>query len=340
MLNEIRWGFIGCGKVVQKKSGKAFNLVNNSHIHSIMRRNLNDAHLSAKMFGVPYWYDNIEDFLASGIDAVYIATPPGLHFQQAMACCQAGKPIYIEKPFARSYNEARTIADAFSAKNIPLYVGHYRRALPRFIKIKQLLDEECIGKICSVDYQLNRIFSPADVENTWLYNPVLSGGGKFFDIAAHSLDIIAFLFGNLTDVYGYAKNHSTHCPLEDTVDFVFQTENDIVGTANFNCISNKKCDRMYVNGTNGCMEFSIHGRYDIKIINYNTETVDLLDIPDPVIIEGPMIQTVVDDLLQRGTCPCKAENALPTYYVIDRILEKFYQGRNDDFWNYPERWGN
>ena len=322
MLKEIKWGFIGCGKVVQDKSGIAFNTVPDSSIFAIMRRNLEDAHTSANLFNAQYWFDNINDLLASGINAVYIATPPGLHYKQAMACCDAGKPVYIEKPFARNYTEAYSITEAFRKREVPLYVGHYRRALPRFIKIKQILDENQIGKVCSVDFKLNRIFSKQEALN----------------IAAHTLDIIAFLFGDINEINGFAVNNGTECPLEDTVVLSFQTKKRIIGTACFNCISNEKSDRMIVKGTKGSLEFSIHGRHDIVVNNYVSNSIDIIEIKDPKVIEEPMIKSVVDDLLKRGDCPCTGEDALSTYLAIDKVLDNFYHGRNDDFWNYPERW--
>lgn len=339
MTNKIKWGFIGCGKVVEQKSGIAFNNVSNSCIHSIMRRNLEAAHKSSQRFSAPNWYDNIDELLASDIDAVYIATPPGLHYEQAMKCCEANKPVYIEKPFARNYEEAKAIVEAFAKKNLPVYVGHYRRALPRFQKIKQLLIENRIGNICAVDFYLNRIFSQHEANNTWLYNPVLSGGGKFFDIAAHTIDIINYLFGDIKKIHGFATNSGTDCPLEDNVTFSFITFKNIIGSANFNCISNTKKDRMIVIGTKGTLEFSIHGRCDIIINDYSSNQVEVLEIPDPKIVEEPMIQTVVDSLLKRSNCPCEGKDALPTYWAIDQVLTEFYHGRNDDFWNHPERWG-
>lgn len=340
MPEKIKWGFIGCGKVVEKKSGAAFRNVPDSCIHAIMRRNLEQAEHSARQFSAPLWFNHIEDLLSSGVDAVYIATPPGLHYEQALQCCDAGKPVYIEKPFARNYTEAKAIVDAFARKKIPIYVGHYRRALPRFQKIRQLLSEGTIGKICSADFYLNRIFSKQEAEHSWLYHPALSGGGKFYDIAPHTVDIMVYLLGGMKELHGFAVNNGTDCPLEDHVAFSFATEQDIIGSAVFNCISNRKDDRMVIAGTKGTLEFSIHGRCDIIINDYSSGQTEVLEIPDPETVEEPMVQAVVDHLLQRGCCPCSGEDALPAYYAIDRILEGFYHGRQDDFWNHPERWGS
>lgn len=337
MKNIIRWGFLGCGRVVQKKSGDAFRNVANSTIEVIMRRDMDAAKASAEHFNAPYWCNHVKELLAMDIDAVYIATPPGLHYEQALACLEAGKPVYLEKPFARNYDEAKKLTEAFERKGVPLYVGHYRRALPRFLKIRELLKERCIGEAVTVDFNLNRIFSKKEAENTWLYNPVLSGGGKFYDIAPHTIDIINFLFGDITKVKGDAKNCGGECPLENIVTMSFQTDKHIAGTARFNCVAAEKSDRMVVTGTEGTMEFSIHGKQDIIIRDVEGSLVERLEIPDPVMVEQPMVQLVVEDLLGKGHCTSRAREVLVTYKIIDKILDEFYGGREDDFWNHPER---
>lgn len=338
MKPVIRWGFSGCGKVVQKKSGDSFRNVPNSTIAVIMRRDINAAKASAEHFDAPEWCDSIDELLAKEIDAVYIATPPGLHFEQAMACLKAKKAVYLEKPFARNYTEAKLLTETFKNAGVPLYIGHYRRALPRFLKIRELLNENVIGEVKNIDFHLNRVFSQKEADTTWLYNPVLSGGGKYYDIAPHTVDIINFLFGNITSVQGNAENVGVGCPLENIVTMSFETEKGIKGTAVFNCVAEKKSDRMVVTGTDGSMEFSVHGKTDVIVKDIHGKVVQQFDMPDPVTVEQPMVQTVVEDLLGIGHCESKAEEVLVTYDIIDKVLDEFYGGRSDDFWNHQERY--
>ena len=337
MDKKIRWGFLGCGKVVQKKSGEAFRSVPNSEIAVIMRRNLEAAKESAERFGAPVWCDNIEELLSADIEAVYIATPPGLHYEQAMKCLEEKKAVYLEKPFARNYTEAKKLTEAFAKAEVPLYVGHYRRALPRFLKIREMLNDNVIGKVKSIDFYLNRVFSKKEAENSWLYNPVLSGGGKYYDIAPHTVDIINFLFGDITQVKGSAKNLGTGCPLENIVEMDFQTEKGVYGTAKFNCVAAEKSDRMLVTGTDGTMEFSVHGKTDVIVKDIHGNVVEEFDLPDPKTVEEAMVQSVVEDLLGISECESKAKDVLVTYQIIDEVLDEFYGGRSDDFWNHPER---
>jgi len=339
MEKRIRWGFLGCGNVVQKKSGDAFRSVPYSTIQAIMRRDPMQAKAAAEHFGAARWCCGVEELLREDVDAVYIATPPGLHYEQAMACLTAGKPVYLEKPFARNYREAKLLTDAFANAGVPLYVGHYRRALPRFLKIREWLENGAIGQVVSVDFFLNRVFDPKEAAEKWLYNPVLSGGGKFYDIAPHTVDIFQFLFGNIREVSGSAVNLGTGCPLENLVTMEVVTEKNIRGNLRFDCVAAEKSDRMAVTGTKGTMEFSVHGKMDVEIFDETGVSLCREVIRDPVTVEQPMVQSVVEDLLGLGECESRAEDALSTYAVIDRVLDGYYDGRQDDFWNYPERYG-
>ncbi len=334
----IRWGFLGCGKVVMTKSGDSFRNVPDSTISVIMKRDLEGAKKAAEYFGAAEYCDNVEELLSKEIDAVYIATPPGKHYEQALACLKAGKAVYLEKPFARNYTEAKEVTEAFEKAGVPLYIGHYRRALPRFLKIRNLLHAKLIGEVEHVEFYLNRIFSPKEAENSWLYNPVLSGGGKYYDIAPHTVDIFNFLFGDITEVNGDVKNLGTGCPLENVVTMSVKTVRGITGNLKFDCVADTKSDRMVVMGTNGTMEFSVHGKTDVIVKDLQGIVLEQFDLPDPKMVEQPMVQTVVEDLLGKGVCESKASEVLVTYDIIDRVLDGFYGGRSDDFWNHQERY--
>ena len=337
-MEQIKWGLIGCGKVVENKSGPAFNTTNNSSICAVMRRELSKAKESAEKLGAKKYYDNVDDLLADDeINAVYIATPPGLHLEQAIKCCKAKKPTYIEKPFARNYNEALQITNMFEKAGVPLYVAHYRRALPKFIKIKEILQSGKIGEICEADFRLNRKYNYEEIHNTWLYNTELSGGGKFYDIAPHSIDIMVYLLGKFTQINGIATNNNKEYLVEDVVVMSFKTDMGIIGTANFNSLSLDKKDYMIIYGTKGKIEFSMHGNEAIIISTENGE--EKIEIDNPKIIQESMIENVVNSLLTgKHLNTCSAKEALETYRIMDIVLEKYYNGRNDDFWNRPNTW--
>ena len=225
----------------------------------------------------------------------------------------------------------------FEDAGVPLYVAHYRRALPKFIKIKEIIQSGKIGQICEADFWLNRKYNKEEINNTWLYNTELSGGGKFYDIAPHSIDIMVYLLGNFTQVNGIATNNNKEYDVEDIVVMSFKTDKGILGTANFNSIAFDKKDKMIIYGTKGKIEFSMHGNDEIKISTSNEE--EKIQIDNPKIIQENMVENVVNSLLTGEYLnTCSAKEALETYRIIDKVLEQYYNGRNDDFWNRVDSW--
>lgn len=336
-MQEVKWGIIGTGNVVEKKSGPILNSFENSSIVAIMGRDINKTKQIAKKINSPKYFDNIDNLLDNkDINAIYIATPPGLHLEQAKKCCEAKISTYIEKPIARNYQEALQIVDMYEKAKVPLYVAHFYRALPKFIKIKELLESNVIGKVCEVDFKLNRKYSSSTLD-TWLYNTELSGGGKFYDIAPHSIDLMVYLFGKFTEVYGIATNNIDEYKVEDVVTMTFKTEKGILGTANFNSITLEKSDVMIVNGTKGKMEFSVHDNSLITIIKDGE--IQNVEIDSPEIAQENMIKNVVNSLIKKEQLNvCTAQDAIETYRIMDKVLENYYNGRNDDFWNRIDTW--
>src|SRR5687767_12030826 len=150
----IRWGIIGCGDVTEIKSGPALQKACGSQLVAVMRRNGALAADYAKRHGVPRWYDDARKLVADPeVDAIYVATPPGAHLEGALLAAAAGKPAYVEKPMARHATECDAMIAAFAQARRKLFVAYYRRALPRFVKVKQLLDAGALGQLTSVAHR-------------------------------------------------------------------------------------------------------------------------------------------------------------------------------------------
>ena len=155
-MKTIRWGIIGCGNVTEVKSGPGFQKANDSQLVAVMRRNGALAKDYAERHGVPKWYDDANALINDpDVDAVYIATPPSSHKEHTLAVARAGKPVYVEKPMARSYAECVEMIEVCRSAGTPLFVAYYRRALPRFLKVKALIESRdwraapCHGDVVS-----------------------------------------------------------------------------------------------------------------------------------------------------------------------------------------------
>ena len=145
---KILWGIIGCGNVTEKKSGPAFNKVENSRLVAVMRRDATKAEDYAQRHGVPKWYDDANKLISDPeINAVYIATPPAFHEEYVKQVLIAGKDVYVEKPVTTSVASCKRMIEAAEMYKGKLCVAHYRRALPYFNEIKKALEQGLIGKV-------------------------------------------------------------------------------------------------------------------------------------------------------------------------------------------------
>ena len=141
-MKTIRWGIIGCGDVTEVKSGPGFQKADNSSLVAVMRRTGALAKYYAQRHGVPKWYDDAAALVHdSEVDAIYVATPPASHKEYTLLAARVGKPVYVEKPMALNFEGRQEMLTACQAAGVHLFVAYYRRALPRFLNIKDLRKE-------------------------------------------------------------------------------------------------------------------------------------------------------------------------------------------------------
>jgi len=335
----IRWGIIGCGDVTEVKSGPALQLAQGSQLMAVMRRNGALAADYAKRHGVPRWYDDARSLVNDPeVDAVYVATPPGAHLEGAKLAAAAGKPAYVEKPMARHAPECAAMLTAFAGARQKLFVAYYRRALPRFLKVRELLVQGAIGPLTSVTYRMATAghLTTSQAQLPWRLKADDAGGGLLLDVGSHTLDLLDFFCGPLTGIHGCAANLVTPGEVEDAVAMTFRTATGIPGAATWNFASFVPEDSLEFTGTTGRITFSVFGNEPVTL--KTAAGVESFDLPNPKHIQQPMIQTVVDDLLGRGHCESTGESAQRTNVVMDQILSDYYGGRQDAFWARPDTW--
>lgn len=162
-MKQINWGFIGCGEVTEKKSGPAFNEVEGSQVVAVMSRSENKARSYAERHHIRKWYTDAQELIDDpDVNAIYIATPPSSHATFAIMAMRAGKPVYIEKPLAASYNDCIRINRISEQTGVPCFVAYYRRYLPYFQKVKEIIQNGTIGKVINV--QIRFSVPPRDLD--------------------------------------------------------------------------------------------------------------------------------------------------------------------------------
>ncbi len=327
-MNKIRWGIIGCGDVAEIKSGPAFSKVENSELVAVMRRNAKKASDYAKRHHVSKWYDNADELINDiEINAVYVATPPDTHAEYTIKALNAGKPVYVEKPMARNYKECEEMVKAAEKNNQPLFVAYYRRSLPGFRKIKQLIDDNEIGKPQTVCIKLFKSHTQNEKSNDlpWRVKPKIAGGGHFYDLASHQLDYFDYLFGPIKEVKGIAKNIGKLYEAEDTVSASFVFENGVVGTGSWCFASSVEsgCDKMQITGNKGMISFSCFDFDPIVLVNESGKKDFYYEKPQH--IQYYLIQEIVNELSGNGRSPSTGITGIRTNFVMEEIVKDYYK---------------
>ena len=216
---------------------------------------------------------------------------------------RAHKPCYVEKPLASSYEDCLRINRISEMTGVPCFVAYYRRYLPYFQKVEEIINDGTLGKILNVQIQFS--VPPRDLDyragNTlpWRLQPDISGGGYFYDLAPHQLDILQHIFGVITRAHGYPTNRAHLYKAEDTI----------------------SAARITVIGDKGSLYFSVYNYDPIHVVT--SEGNISYVVPNPSYVQLPIIREVIRHLQGEAECECTSVSATPVNWVMDRILGKF-----------------
>ena len=326
-MKTIRWGMIGCGAVAEVKSGPGFYKSNNSALLAVTSADVGMTQSFAQRHGVPNPYDTAEQLLANAdVDAVYVATPPSSHKPLSLQAAKAGKHVYVEKPMAMRFEECREIVDVCQEQGVRLFVAFYRRAMPRFLKVKEWIDGGLIGDVRTVRAVQHQKPAQEDLSRAtlpWRLKPEISGGGKFLDMGIHELDLFDFLFGAIEEVHGIASNQGGLYDVEDTVTVTWRHASGVQGFGSWCYVCGNDEDYVEIVGSKGVIKFEFFTDKPLVLVNEAGETV--ADIPNPQHVQQPFIQSIVDDLNGVAPCPGNVESAVRSTWVADEVLKAYRQ---------------
>ena len=327
-MKIIKWGFIGCGEVTEKKSGPAFSEVDGSSVVAVMSRDERKARSYAERHGVPRWYTDAQELIDDEeVNAVYIATPPSSHATFAIMAMKAGKPVYVEKPLASTYEDCALINRISVETGQPCFVAYYRRYLPYFEKVHEIIERGVIGKVVSVQVRFS--VPPRELDYgkgdqlPWRLQPDIAGGGYFYDLAPHQLDLLQHWFGVIIEARGIRANRGGLYKAEDSVSACFEFENGLPGSGSWCFVAHESAreDRIEVVGDRGSVSFSVFDYQPIRLHTiYGEENIA---VPNPPYVQFPLIKNVIEHLQGIAVCECTSVSATPVNWALDRILGKF-----------------
>jgi len=319
-MEKICWGIIGCGNVTEVKSGPAFNKVEHSSLMAVSRRDPDKLADYVKRHHIPLSFTNALDLIQSEkINAIYIATPPDVREAYAIEAMQLGKPVYLEKPMALNLAACKRLKAVSEKLGIKLSVAHYRRNLPLFMEVKNILEQGDIGAIKEVQItMLKKTDKAAKDPSNWRVDPSIAGGGYFYDLAPHQIDLVFYFFGKPKSFSGTSTNKAGLYKAEDFVQGTIELENGIVckGLWDFS-INGEEKDEFLIIGEKGTIRFPVFGLFIEVESNGQVKTIPF---EAPKHNQQNHIQAVVNYFLDKGENPCSAEDAILSMEVMESFV--------------------
>lgn len=193
MTDPLKFVLIGSGNIA-KTYHQALSRIPSASLVGILSRHQN---LPPGLSHLPV-FNRLED-IEVAYDAVIIATPNGLHHLSTIAAARLGKHVLCEKPLDISLENIDRMIQACRENQVKLGVMYQRRYSSDNPLVKQWLDEQCLGRLFSVDlavknYRDDAYYHSAPYRGTW----TVDGGGPFMQQASHYIDLYSWFFGRPT----------------------------------------------------------------------------------------------------------------------------------------------
>jgi UDP-N-acetyl-2-amino-2-deoxyglucuronate dehydrogenase len=151
---------------------------------------------------------SLEEAIAHpGVEGVLLATPNDVHEEQALACAESGRHVFVEKPIADSAEAGERMRRACSDAGVTLMVGHAFRRLGAARRVKQLLDDGALGRV--VLAEANMSLPGALKRQAWRAHRERNPGGPIMQLGIHHVDTLAYWLGPVRQASGrFAHVHS------------------------------------------------------------------------------------------------------------------------------------
>jgi predicted dehydrogenase len=325
-VDTVRWGIIGCGDVVEHKSGPPLYQTPQSELIAVMRRDENAARDFAKRHTVRRWYSDGDAILKdTEINAVYIATPHHLHLPYAMKAAEAHKTIFCEKPMGTSLSEAQSILETCRAHGVQLCVAYYRRFWPVSIKLKELLKENAIGSLIQARIQLCDYFI-GDPNRTWITSLTQAGGGALANAGSHWIDLSHYLFGKILSVIAFCS-YDAGFEVEDSASMIMITKDNYPVILSSTWRGKASINELDMIGTEGRIFVRDLSGGVIQIFR-GQNSIETIKVERSGPAHKELVNELVNSLRSGAPVPIPGEEAVAVW----KIIEAAYQSNRNHCW--------
>lgn len=315
---RLKWGVAGCSNVAENVFLPSLQAVKRSKLVAVYSHNLNRAQTIAQKFGALNATDDFEQFLKNNFSALYISGVNSDHYEQVIKAAEAGKHILCERPIALNSIQAKEMVEACKKNNVMLVVNHVHRFHPLIIKVKELLDNQMLGKIINISGSYNIDKVP---DESFRFKKELSGGGVLRDLGSQMIDMLRYLGGEISEVKAFMDNIVYKNDVEDFSSAIVRFEKGGYGNLNVSYNTKKPFIKVDIIGYKGSI--SIDNFYDKK--NLSTKlTIDLHGEGKKVFRKRFnkvtfMIKSVQKSFLKQQTPLVTGEDGLVNMRLIEEI---------------------
>jgi 1,5-anhydro-D-fructose reductase (1,5-anhydro-D-mannitol-forming) len=215
-MSIVKWGIVGGGDIAQRNVVPALALAEGAELVSVMSRRIESARAFAEKNSLAAAYDSLDAMLADpALDAVYIATPNGLHAEEAIAAARAGKHVLCDKPMALDVAECERMIEACERHGVRLGVVFQNRYHPAHLEARRQVAAGLLGELQYASAQLC-VGRPRGHWKGWRLDPAMAGSGAIVGQAVHPIDMLRFLMDSeVVEVQSMTDQKPPERPVDD-----------------------------------------------------------------------------------------------------------------------------
>jgi len=283
---------------------------------------------SAKAYAEPFNAKSFADYKTlaenSQLDAVIIATPPNSHPEIAMYFMNRGVNVLCEKPLCLSAAEAREMIACAQTTGVKFTMASKFRYVEDVIKAKSMVASGMLGEVVQFE---NAFTAKVDMSKRWNSQKEIAGGGVLIDNGTHSVDIIRYFLGPISEVLAVETGKTQSIGVDENVKLLAKTESGVAASVDLTWGINKELPNFIsVYGTNGTLQ--IGWRESKYKLNSNPDWTVIGNGYDKVQAFRSKIENFAGAILGTEELLIKPEDALASVEVI----EAAYRSLNQNLW--------
>ncbi len=220
MKDSIGWGILGPGKIAHSFVND-LKLVKGGRLIAAASRDLTRAESFISEHGGDYAFGSYEElFQCDAVDVIYIATPHTGHMEWAIKAMQSGKPVLCEKPLGVNLGQVKQLLAVAKEQQVFLMEALWSRFNPSIQKVKQLIDQNEIGKVSYIHADFAFYGLDRD-EKGRILNPDLAGG-SILDIGIYPIFLAYLILGKPQSIQASSNFHQSGAEIQTSMMFKYQ----------------------------------------------------------------------------------------------------------------------